>query len=162
MFLRYFVELPLPASDVERVLLGSPERWIPDLADEADDAGRTLLAEVGFGPRGLRVGKGVHVEVEPSLARGGAVVLPIRWRATGPEGLFPSMDADIEVAGLGASRTQLSFSGRYRPPMGRLGEVADRAVLHRVSEAVVKDFVDRLADRIRAEAGPIEAGSGRT
>jgi hypothetical protein len=29
MFLRYFVELPLPARRVEDALLGSPATWLP-------------------------------------------------------------------------------------------------------------------------------------
>jgi hypothetical protein len=155
MFLRYFVELPLPSSEVERVLLGSPEHWLPHMAEDADAAGRTLLAEVGFGSTGMRVEKGVHIEVGHPVTLGAKTLLPIRWSATGPEGLFPSMDADIEVASLGPNRTQLSLSGRYRPPLGKLGEAVDRAVLHRVAEAVVKDFLDRVAERVLAATSPI-------
>ena len=45
------------------------------------------------------------------------------WKATGAQRLFPLLEADLEVAGLGATRTQLSISARYRPPMGPLGRV---------------------------------------
>ena len=80
-------------------------------------------------------------------------VIPLRWTATDAPGLFPSLDADLEVAPHGAGSTQLSISARYRPPLGPLGEVIDRAVLHRVAEATVKDFLDRVADRVRASVG---------
>jgi len=78
------------------------------------------------------------------------------WKATGAQRLFPLLEADLEVAGLGATRTQLSISARYRPPMGPLGRVLDRALLHRVAEAALKDFLDRvgatIATRVRAMA----------
>jgi hypothetical protein len=71
------------------------------------------------------------------------------WRATRPEGLFPQLDADIEVASLGAGRTHLSISARYRPPMGVVGRMLDRALLHRVAEATIKDFLDRVGEQVR-------------
>jgi hypothetical protein len=61
------------------------------------------------------------------------------------------MDADLEVAPLGDGLTQLAISARYEPPLGALGRAIDRAVLHRVAEATIKDFLDRVAERIRAE-----------
>ena len=64
--------------------------------------------------------------------------------------MFPHLDADIEVASLGADRTQLSISARYRAPMGALGRMLDRALLHRVAEATVKDFLDRVGEQVRA------------
>jgi hypothetical protein len=75
-------------------------------------------------------------------------VLPIRWQASELPGLFPALDADLEVAPLGPGRTQLAISARYAPPFGRLGKVIDRAVLSRVAEATLKDFLDRVADAI--------------
>ena len=78
------------------------------------------------------------------------------WKATGAQRLFPLLEADLEVAGLGATRTQLSISARYRPPMGSFGQVLDRALLHRVAEAALKDFLDRvgatISTRVRAVA----------
>ena len=40
--------------------------------------------------------------------------------------------------------TQVAISARYTPPLGALGRAIDRAVLHRVAEATLKDFMDRL------------------
>ena len=77
------------------------------------------------------------------------------WRATGPERLFPQLDADLEVAALGPQRTQLSISARYRPPLGAFGRALDRALLHRVAEATIKDFLDRVGERVRARVPSI-------
>jgi hypothetical protein len=70
------------------------------------------------------------------------------WEATGSGRLFPKLEADLELAPLGPSRTQLAISARYRPPLGAVGRVVDRAALHVVAEATIKDFLDRVAERL--------------
>ena len=45
---------------------------------------------------------------------------------------------------------KLSVSARYRTPMGAVGRMLDRALLHRVAEATVKDFLDRVGERLRS------------
>jgi len=54
------------------------------------------------------------------------------------------------VAGIGASRTQLAISAQYDPPLGSVGRALDRALLHRVAEATLKDFLDRVAAAVEA------------
>jgi hypothetical protein len=71
-------------------------------------------------------------------------------------GLFPELDAEIEIAPLGPEQSQLAINARYEPPFGALGRAADRAALHRIAEAVIKDFIDNVA-----EAVTVEAGAGR-
>jgi hypothetical protein len=77
--------------------------------------------------------------------------LPLSWTAPGTGSLFPSLDADVDVARLGSERTLLSISARYRPPLGPVGRALDRAVMHRVAEATVKDFLDHVAEALRKE-----------
>jgi hypothetical protein len=148
MFVRYFVDVPVPADTVREMLEGTPEAWLPVLAERADAAGADYLTEVGFGDGLLRLDRRVAVSVRPGVAVGETWMLPIVWEAVGAGGLFPSLEADIEVAALGPSRTHLSLSGRYRPPGGTVGRIADRALFHRVAEATVKDFLDRVAARL--------------
>ena len=47
--------------------------------------------------------------------------------ADGRPGLFPALEADLEVAPLAPDRTQLAMSARYVPPLGPLGKAIDRA-----------------------------------
>lgn len=147
MFARYFVELPIPALDVESVLATDPHGWLPGLAGEATHRGDVLLAEVGFG-EAIRVNREVVVELGPPVRSSSKTVFPIRWQASEHPGLFPALDADLEVAPLGPARTQLAISARYAPPLGMLGRAIDRAVLSRVAEATLKDFLDGVADAI--------------
>jgi hypothetical protein len=144
MFARYFVELPLEAGEIERALTLGPDGWVPGLAEKANARGDALLAEVGFGDD-VRVARQVQIEFGQPVRVASKLVLPLRWTATGASGLFPALDADLEVAPLGPDRTQLAMSARYEPPFGPIGRAIDRALLFRVAEATLKDFLDRVA-----------------
>jgi len=152
MFARYFVELPIAHERVEHALAHEPCAWLPGLAERANHRGDVLLANVGFGDD-VRIARTVAVELGEPMRAGSKAVFPLRWSASGSVGLFPSLDADLEVAPLGSDRTQLSISARYIPPLGKLGRAIDRAVLSRVAEATVKDFLDRVADTLSASIG---------
>jgi hypothetical protein len=154
MFVRYFAEVPMPAVEVDDVLLRDALEWIPGLAVDAEDHGARLSADVGIGSEGHRVTKTVSIEVGGPTRLGGTTVLPITWRAAGAEALFPVMEGDLEVASLGPSLTQVAMSARYRPPLGPVGRAIDRAVMHRVAEATIKDFVDRVVAAIEQRSGP--------
>ena len=147
MFVRYFVELPMPPSEVERALADDPGGWLPGFAEEANHRGELLLAEVGFG-EAIRIKRKVTVELGAPVRSSTKVILALHWAAAGHESLFPALDADIEIAPLGAERTQLAMSARYVPPLGALGRALDRALLSRVAEATLKDFLDRVAEAI--------------
>lgn len=155
MFVRYFLDLADPFEKVEAALLADPSSWVPGLAREAGEAGELLLAEVGFAvSEERRLDTEVEISIGTSSRAPGHTRLPMSWKPTGGGRLLPALDADLEVASIGTSRTQLSISARYRPPLGTLGRILDRALLHRVAEATIKDFLDRVgavvATRVRA------------
>jgi hypothetical protein len=152
VFARYFIELPIDPKRVERALTEAPEAWLRGLASEANHRGDTLLAEIGFGDR-VRVARTVAIELGDPVHTAGKVVLPLRWTPTDAPGLFPALEADLEVAPLPPDRTQLAMSARYVPPLGPLGKAIDRAILYRVAEATLKDFLDRVGEALVREAG---------
>lgn len=158
MFARYFTELPVTREEVERTLSTDPRRWLPGLATDANHRGDQLLAEVGFGER-VRVKREVLLELGPCVRSSSKTAFPLRWRASEHPGLFPALDADLEVAPLGEGRTQLAMSARYVPPFGAFGRAIDRALLSRVAEATLKDFLDAVGETIFAsiEARMVEA-----
>jgi hypothetical protein len=174
MFIRYFIELPLPAQAVEDTLLGSPAEWLPAIANQAEQHGQGLLAQVqvevgvslgGNGAAGAggghRVTRRVEVELGPVLRYPSRTTLALRWRPLGRTGstLLPDLDADLEIGPLGPERTQLSLSGSYHPPLGQFGRLADRMVMHRVAEATVKDFLDRVGRALLERAPSVAASS---
>jgi hypothetical protein len=152
MFIRYYMELPLPAREVEHVMLGAPADWLSMVAGEAQRRGDHLLTEVGVGPLGPRFGRRVTVQVGQPVRFPSMISLPLTWEPVGLEGVLPCLEADIELGSLGEDRTQLAISARYRPPFGVLGRTVDRVLLHRVAEATVKDFLDRVGEAITDHA----------
>jgi hypothetical protein len=150
VFARYFVELQMEAERVEEALLRDPHAWLPGLASEANYQGDALLAEVGFGDD-IRVARQVAIEFGDPVRMPSKTVLPLRWAAAAGSGLFPALDADLEIAPLGPHRTQLAMSARYVPPLGAVGRAMDRAVLFRIAEATLKDFLDRVRDSLISE-----------
>jgi len=150
MFLRYYVELDLPTERVEPALLESPSSWLPALVDGAVERAEPLLAEVGVGSNGLRVAKRVVVRLGQPIKFPSKLSLPMTWEPGGR--LLPTLNAELEVASLGRARTQLAISGRYDPPLGTVGRTVDRLALHRVAEATIQDFLDRVAVAIAAGA----------
>jgi hypothetical protein len=157
MFIRYFVEVPLPADQVERALLASPAEWLSALAGEAQERGDGLLTEVGVGPLGTHLRRHVRICLGEPMQFPSMTSLPLTWEPVGLEGLLPRLDANLELGSLGQDRTQLAISARYRPPLGGVGRAVDRMLLHRVAEATLKDFLDRLGQAITHHA---TAGSG--
>ena len=147
MFARYFVELPIEPEAVERALTDAPATLLGKLASEANHRGDSLLADVGFGER-VRVARQVALELGAPVQASGKTVLPLRWTPMGASGLFPALEADLEVAPLAANRTQLAMSARYVPPLGPIGHAVDRVVLYRVAEATLKDFLDRVGEAL--------------
>jgi hypothetical protein len=111
---------------------------------------------------GARVGtagmsKLVRVQARELAEADGGARWAIRWEATGAGGvLFPVLDADISLAPAG-DRTVLALTGSYRPPFGQLGAALDRAVMHRVAAATIRNFLTSVAARITGQPGPAEA-----
>lgn len=151
MFVRYYAEVDRPFEELRSVMLDGPERWLPGLATDASHRSELLLAEVGFGRESTRVEKRVLIEFRQPMEFPSRLRLPMEWRPLSARNLFPKLEGDLEIAPLGPKRTHLSLSATYRPPLGIVGQALDRSLLHRVAEATVKDFVDRIAAAFRAE-----------
>jgi hypothetical protein len=161
MFVRYFTVLESPAEAIRAALTNGGPEWMSSVALQSDDRRGELVSRVGVPlSEHHSLSKVVRVSLGTSTRLGETTVLPMSWEATGPLGLFPVMDGDLEIAPLGEERTMLAMSARYRPPLGAVGRIADRALLHRVAEATIKDFVDRVADRLM-DASVRSDGSSR-
>ena len=152
MFIRYYIELPLPVAQVEQALVGSPAEWLSAVAGEAQARGDGLLGEVGVGSLGARLRRQVRISLGEPERFPSMTSLPLTWEPVGLEGLLPRLDAHLELGMLGGDQTQLAISARYRPPLGVVGQAIDRILLHRVAEATVKDFLDRVGQAITSQA----------
>lgn len=164
MFARYFIELPLSPARVEDALTSDPAAWLGAIAERANRRGDELLADVGIGER-HRVDRTVQLRLGTPIHAATKTIVPLAWEALGAtRGLFPTLDADLEIAPLGLGATQLAISARYAPPLGVVGRMLDRAVLHRVAEATIKDFLDQVGEAVLEVAGlavPVPVDDGR-
>lgn len=138
------------------------ENWMPDLAWKANGHGVRLLSELGFKVGERRIGKRIELDVGEPLRTPGLTLLPIRWRAATKAGLFPALDGQIEIAALGSTATQVGLSATYEPPLGLIGKIADRALLHRIAEVTVKDFVERISDQLALRNPSTKSALGPT
>lgn len=142
MFFQYFTDIPIGLGAVEARIVdlrSKLEHW----ADVAYRDGEKLYARVG--PESLPYPKKVRLELGAAEIRRVGVVYPVSWRATGAEWLFPELTADLILSHLGTERTRLTLQGTYRPPLGVIGRVVDRALLSRVAESTIQDSLDRVA-----------------
>jgi hypothetical protein len=124
------------------------DNWMPDMARHANGDGEKLLSELGFNLGKRRIARRIKVDIGAPTTGAGLMLLHIRWRAATETGLFPTLEGDLEVAALGSAKTQLGLSATYEPPLGLVGRVADRVLFHRVAEVTVKDFLERIGERL--------------
>ncbi len=127
--------------------------WLTDASGRAHADGLSRLIRVG--PLGAVLGasKLVRVQTLDPVPRDNAVVLPLRWEATGALGLlFPVFDADLILTPAGAGGSCLELRGVYRAPLAGVGSAADRLVLHRVATATVRALLRDVAETITVQA----------
>jgi hypothetical protein len=146
MFVRFFSELPVRYEVATRALESLPGNWLPDAAPD----GPRLTARLRLGIGGMEIGKRVEVEVGAPQHGDAKTSVPIWWHATGPKGLFPVVEGQIVVSPYIEGTTLLAVMMHYSPPLGALGEAADKALFHRMAEATLADFRDRLGSAIPA------------
>ncbi|MBV8432387.1 MAG: hypothetical protein JO244_14570 [Solirubrobacterales bacterium] len=134
----------------ERLMQLAGSGLLHRVSEDAYDLGTEGLARVGI--PGLS--KLVRVRARDLAVAQESVGLAIRWEATGPGGgLFPVLDADMRLVRSGERAVVLTMSGVYRPPLGAVGQALDRAILHRVAAATIRDFVAQVAAGIGDQPG---------
>ena len=135
------VELAAPVVAARLQAGGS---WLTSHARAASAEGEAARLRVGpGGPTWL--GKTVAVRLGPAEDVDGTLVMPLAWEATGPSALFPRLEGELRVEPVDPDRSQLSLTGRYRPPLGRAGLVLDEVLLVHVARATVRSFLRRVS-----------------
>ena len=151
------------AGDEVRLEVSFAVAW-ERLARLGQNGALTGASEDAYGPGLTRVGvagvaKLVRVQVRELSWTDQMAGLALRWEATGPGGtLFPVLDADLTLTPAGEG-TILTMAGSYRPPLGAVGDVLDRAILRRVADATIRGFLTQVAAKITGRLGSNGAGS---
>ena len=158
MFLKSVTELPVDFADVRAAMLGDPHEWLAGLAAAAGDEGERLLVEVGLEVRGHEVSRPAWLEVGQPMITDRVLLLPVRLRSEEHERLFPTLAGSLDAAWLGRGRTHLALTMSYEPPFGVVGRTVDRALLHRVAEAVAQRFLEAVGRELTAGTVPGRGG----
>ncbi|HET9410813.1 MAG TPA: hypothetical protein VFO75_02910 [Candidatus Dormibacteraeota bacterium] len=138
MYIQHSVHINQPAEECSAALARGPRTWFPRL--NADNA-----SEVGLRVAGVSVRKRVIVELGEPEKKGEWTDVPITWKATFPERLFPVLVGRLELVPVEKNVTRLTVSGMYQPPLGRLGTLIDDAIMHSVAEATVREVTEAIA-----------------
>ncbi len=141
-----FLETPIEHTyePLAALLHGDPERWLPG----AERMGEQLIFDVGLGPRGRRVQRKVRASLSRVQPFGHGVAVHVEWQALRRPELYPTMAGTLRLERAGPNRCRLVLDATYRPPAGRVGAALDQALLHRVAEVSLRDFVARLVNRL--------------
>jgi hypothetical protein len=138
--------------DAIALLAEDPEGLLQSATDVSVEHADTVVSNLHVQVGGFDLGRDVVIRLgafDPVEQLRG--VLPVHWEAADGQLLFPTVDATLEVAALSLAppMVQVTLAGAYTPPLGRLGGAFDRAVAHRVAEAVIHRFVHDLAERLQ-------------
>ncbi len=141
MYVQHSVHIEHPVKACSDALMEGPPKWFPRL-------GGKNVATVGVHVAGVPVRKRVTVELGDPVKTSTWTVIPLTWKATFPKRLFPEMTGKIEMAPVDKGVTRLTVSGMYQPPLGKLGEQLDEALMHSVAEGTVKELAESIAGRL--------------
>jgi len=121
-------------------LVGARRDWFPK--------------SIGVRIAGIPVRKRVVVEFGDALKTSTWAVVRVNWKATFPQKLFPTMEGKVSLSPQGRDAAKLTVSGVYVPPLGRVGEDLNDAVMHPVAELTVKELAEAIAKRLVRSGSP--------
>lgn len=151
------VEIAASFEDASERLAGHLDELQPWI-EGAFEYAEAVRAKVGIGGDRLRIAKTVRLEIGEPWELADGLLIPMQWEAESASSLFPRMDADLILTDSEGFGCDLSMRGMYSPPLGSVGEILDRLLLHRVAEATVRHFVEATAAAIAPDAPPKDAG----
>ena len=86
----------------------------------------------------------------------GVMTAGLRWEATGVTGgLFPALNADIQISAEQGDSVTMTLTGSYRSPLGMPGAELDRLLLRTVATATIRTLLARITAIL--EGAPAEA-----
>jgi hypothetical protein len=154
MFLKSYIEVDLDFAVVRAAMQLRPPRWLDGVTEAAEEDGARLLVEVGLEFGGHEFARRAVLEVGDTVVGERLASLQLRIRVEDQTWLFPTLDGTLDAAWLGPGRTHLALDALYDPPLGVVGNVVDRALLHRVAEVVAHRFLENAAAHLLAQAEP--------
>lgn len=150
--------------ELERTFLASPETWLPGPA-------RPSGADVWVVPIGVaRLRRWVSVTVGDPWRVDHAIWRALTWSSLTDEaevapieGRIPGFAGELGLHLPDDGPPGLMLDGRYTPPGGIAGQVADRVVLHRIATRTARRLLSEIGVRLgrpQPETGTDAAAQG--
>ena len=151
----------LMVDDVGRMLrTGGPDRWLGDSVAGGPQDMRRYATDLRMSrqplARRLPLRKSAFVDVGPVERIDESLRVEVSWRSASLAPLFPVFSGWLTVR-----PDEIVIDGRYVPPGGSLGFVADRALMHRAARYTAEWLLGELARAAAASPTPV-APSART
>jgi hypothetical protein len=146
--------LDRPYALVLEAILVESGTWLPGLVKDAADR---LVTDLRVQFKGVHLARSVAVEVSPPTIYPGRCEICVAWKAAERSAFFPELGGVFELVAMDANRSRLSFEASYEPPGRSLGQLTDRALMHRVADSSVRDFVSRTARTLSSRAESIKS-----
>lgn len=158
MYLRTYVDLPLDFQEVRAaLLLGRPPSCLEGAAEAAAAECRELLGRASLTGRASIPAWPTFVEADAPITTDHLASLPLCLYAG--DSLMTRL-ATLDAGWLGSGRTHLSLSLSYDGQFETaVGKPHNRALLHRVHEAVALRFLETIADRITRLATALDVAA---
>lgn len=150
MFVEHETDIELPVGVVERALIDSMST-VEGLGEAAYRHGEELRGRVG---PPTQLAKEIVVQMGKPRISSHGLAIPITWRATGAQSLFPKLEGELEAIGVAANSTRLKLRASYDPPFGWVGDLLDRLLLGRIAQLTVADWVAKVSEAIEAPLRP--------
>jgi hypothetical protein len=138
--------LDKPYEQLEADLRAGPEKWLPGFQRKGD----RITSELGYVQAGAHIKRRTEVQVGPVQRFAYGVTVQIGWKGARHPGLYPELEGHLRLERRQPSGSVLRLDARYTPPAGRIGATVDRALMHRVAESSVRDFLDRVTEILTA------------
>ncbi len=141
MFVRDFIDVPLPFEAVAPRLVRN-EAWLNPIAHDAlEEAAATLDALRPDPPRQAGLPPlSVHLTRGPVRLRADSLVMPLHWETNLPASVLPGVNGDLEVSPLGQDRSQVAVSATTWT-----SSAEHDGITRRVVETGLRSFLRRLA-----------------
>jgi hypothetical protein len=152
--IHYYAYVERPFDELWPLLATQPNNVLGD--GRAVPRGRgTSELHVHLG--GVEVARNVAMQFGELIWDDDRAGLSVHCRAARHPGMFPLLEARFELASLPSGRrhlTQVGLVGRYRPPLGVLGDIADRLGGSGIAVESIRRFVEDVARRLEAVFTP--------
>ena len=146
--IHYYAYVERPFDELWPLLATQPNNVLGD--GRAVPRGRgTSELHVHLG--GVEVARNVAMQFSELIWDDDRAGLAVHCRAARHPGMFPLLEARFELAPLPSGRrhlTQVGLVGRYRPPLGVIGDLADRLGGSGIAVESIRRFVDDVARRL--------------